>query len=475
MNSKMQKPLAKLWLKILGDWLLRHQRVIRITQWMVVIFYLVLIIVPAILPLPGRSAYIWDNLTVFAQFVFWGIWWPFVLLSMVLVGRTWCGIFCPEGTLTEAISHRGLGRAIPKWLKWPGWPFVAFSLTTIYGQMISVYQYPKAVLIILGGSTLAAMVIGFLYGRRKRVWCRYLCPVNGVFKLLAKLAPVHYRVDQEAWLESQNRGHEDTQSSTLNCAPMVVIRQMQGASDCHMCGRCQGFRQAVELSVRSPNHEILNVGQRQNSYWDTILILFGLMGIASAAFQWSGSSWYVTLKQLLAEWLINHDILFPITLTAPWWILTNYPLQNDVMTLLDGMVLLGYIGISALLIGSILFCQLVITNYFLGPWSWQRFHHLVQAFIPLAGCGVFLGLFGLTIQFLKREGIDVYYLQNLRILLLIGAGVWSLYLGVKIIHQTNPNKRKYLAYSGLTTAVMTSAAIWVLSIWPKTLNLINLF
>lgn len=475
MNSKIKARPATSWLKILGDWLLRHQHVIRIIQWMVVIFYLVLIIVPAILPLPGRSARIWDNLTVFAQFIFWGIWWPFVLLSMVLVGRTWCGIFCPEGTLTEAISHRGLGRAIPKWLKWPGWPFVAFSLTTIYGQMISVYQYPKAVLIILGGSTLAAIVIGFLYGRRKRVWCRYLCPVNGVFKLLAKLAPVHYRVDQEAWLESQNRGHEDIQSSTLNCAPMVVIRQMQGASDCHMCGRCQGFRQAVELSVRSPNHEILNVGQRQNSHWDTILILFGLMGIASAAFQWGGSSWYVGLKQLLAEWLINHDILFPITLTAPWWILTNYPLQNDVMTLLDGMVLLGYIGILALLIGSILFCQLVITNYFLGAWSWQRFHHLVQAFIPLAGCGVFLGLFGLTIQFLKREGIDISYLQNLRILLLMGAGLWSLYLGIKIIHQTNSNKRKYLAYSGLTMAVLTSAGVWVLSIWPKTLILIKLF
>ncbi len=205
-----------------GDWLMAHQRAIRRVQWLIVAFYLVLVAVPAFLPLPGRTAHILDNLTLFAQFVFWGIWWPFVLASMVLVGRLWCGLLCPEGALTEFASRHGRGEPAGRLVTWGGWPFVAFALTTIYGQMVSVYQYPGAVLIVLGGSTAAAIVVGYLYGRGKRVWCRYLCPVSGVFGLLTKLAPLHFSVDQAAWRRSQRAGET---IHPVNCAPLVPLGQ----------------------------------------------------------------------------------------------------------------------------------------------------------------------------------------------------------------------------------------------------------
>ena len=73
----------------LGEWLRSHRYLVFAVQWAMLLFYLVLVLVPVFLPLPQEGATLLNNLTLFAQFVFWGIWWPFVMLSMMLVGRVW--------------------------------------------------------------------------------------------------------------------------------------------------------------------------------------------------------------------------------------------------------------------------------------------------------------------------------------------------------------------------------------------------
>lgn len=237
----------------LGDLLRRHRSFIIGLQWAMALVYLGLLIAPAMLPLPPADGRILHDLTLFAQFVFWGIWWPFVILSVMVLGRAWCGLLCPEGALSEFASGIGLGRPTPRWIKWEGWPFVAFIATTVYGQLISVYEYAAAALLVLGGSTVAAVAVGLLYGRRKRVWCRYLCPVSGIFSLLARLAPLHFKVDRAAWAAS------DTPPKPIHCAPMVHIKSMRGAAQCHMCGQCSGHKDAIRLTPRLPGSEIAHL------------------------------------------------------------------------------------------------------------------------------------------------------------------------------------------------------------------------
>ncbi len=444
-------------MRSLGEWLKRRQRSIRHLQWGIVAVYLLLVAVPAFLPLPGRAAHLWNNLTLIAQFAFWGVWWPFVLLSMVLFGRAWCGFFCPEGALTELVSARGKGRAVPRWVTWGGWPFVAFASTTIYGQMVSVYQYPKPVLVILGGSTVAAVAVGYLYGRNKRVWCRYLCPVNGVFGLLAKLAPLHFRIDPQAWQASQRR-HDHIES--INCAPLVPIRTMKGSARCHMCGRCSDFRGAVSLELRSPNAEIVTVAGAQNDPWQTVLLLFGLMGVAFGAFDWPTSPWYVAVKQAIAAWLVDHGLLWPIEYSAPWWLLTNYPARSDVLTVLDGAVLLGHILLAATLMGVVVGLTLALAMRACGRWSWRRFHHLAQTLIPLAGCGVFLGLSALTVSLLRTEGIQLPWIGIARLAFLAGASVWTLWLAWRVAGIYAAGARRLLAVALVGAGAAIAAAGW---------------
>lgn len=449
-----------------GEAMRRHRRLIIGLQWVIVVVYIALLLIPVLLPLPDETAHIWNNFVVLAQWLFWGIWWPFVLLSMLLLGRMWCGVLCPEGTLTEWASKHGLNRAIPRWLRWGGWPFVGFAGTTLFGQMVSVYQYPLAAMLVLGGSTVAAIGIGLLYGREKRVWCMYLCPVNGVFGLLAKLAPVHFKSDPTVWKAAY--GHH---IPVVNCAPLIPLRNLNSSSACHSCGRCSGHRGAIALTARAPNDEIVHQGRHSAKSWQTFLLLFGMIGLAMGAFHWSASPWLIEAKQMIATRLIEHDIVWPLEATAPWWLLTHYPEVNDAFSWLDGGLLIAYILLTALLVSGSLYVLISLARGIAGRTAAQgsagaAFNHLAQAFIPLAACGLFLGLSSLTVSLLKADGFGTAWVPPLRIALLAGASVWTLWLSARIVQGQSVSRwRANGALLPLIAAIGVINGGWYLLFW----------
>lgn len=434
----------------------RHRRAILAVQWVVVLSYLVLVTVPAFLPLPPSGAGILSNLTLFAQFAFWGIWWPFVMLSMMLIGRVWCGVLCPEGALSEWASRRGLGLAIPRWMRWSGWPFVAFVSTTVYGQLVSVYEYPKAALLVLGGSTVAAAGIGFVYGRGKRVWCRHLCPASGVFALLARIAPVHFALDEQAWKRHPGR------APGVDCAPLVDLRHMRSAGPCHACGRCSGHQGAIYLAARSPNREILAAGPRDVTNAEALLLLFGVLGLALGAFHWTVSPWFVAAKQRIAEWLVDNGWLALLADDAPWWLLTHYPEASDVFTWLDGAMILGYLLGMALAVGGFSWLGVAAAARLVrdARIDWKV---LALCLLPLAGASVFLGLSMLTLAQLRAEGLVFAWVPLARAALLAAGTAWTLSLGARrLLAASAPGLRRAVALGFFALPTALIAALWCL-------------
>jgi hypothetical protein len=415
------------------DWALRHQRAIRRAQTFMIGLYAALLFLPPFLSAPEPDARVWTSFTLFAQFMFWGVWQPFVLVSIVFAGRLWCGALCPEGALSEGVSQRSRGLATPRWLMWRGWPFVAFCAMISFGQMSGAYHDPKATLVLLGFPALGAIAAGLLYARNKRVWCRYLCPVSGLFAVTAKLAPFHFKVDRDVWLTSPKPTAAEARAA--NCAPLIPVRTMRGASECHMCGRCSGFRGAVVLARRSPNHEIVCVARDETRPWETWMIGFGMIGLVGGAFHWASSPFA----------------------SAP----------GGVSSAGGGSVLLAYLAMTALLFGGgALFC-VAAANQLLGPWSWPRFHHLAQCLIPVAACCVFLAFSTVTSAQLGVDSARWGVLQTARVALAAGAGAWSAFLGRQIIgrqiisqHARGRKGRLVAAQAALCGAVAIALASW---------------
>ena len=145
------------------------------------------------------------------------------------------------------------------------------------------------------------------------------------------------------------------------------------------------------------------------------------MGLAAGAFQWTASPLYVMAKLAIAEWLIDHGATMLMEPRWPWWILTNYPDQSDMMSPLDGGLMIAYILATALVTGLAVSAALAVAARSLGRFETRKFHHLAQCLIPIAGGGVFLGLSALTVTMLRAEGLALDFVGVMRACLLAGA------------------------------------------------------
>lgn len=408
-----------------GDLLRRRQDRVRTVQWAFVAVYLSLLLLPVLLPLTPVDPAVGRQIGQAAEILFWGIWWPGVILSVMLVGQFWCGVLCPDGTLTEFASRHGRGGKIPAWLRRSGWPVLGFSLIFTWEHLVDAYGQPTLVLLSVGGVSLLALSTGLLVGRGKRVWCRYACPATSIFSLLSRCAVLHFKVDRAAWDAAPR-----PQPTPVDCPVLLDVRRLRSNEKCSMCGRCSGHRKAVALALRPPGAEIVGVAGDELRPADALSICFLLAGLAYAVLHFPGSGMHgAALTQALS---------------------TGLPVWGA-----KGLVMLAAAGA----VGATLLALLRLAGG-----SLRHAAYLAGTLIPLAGIGLFLGALDYAFLLLARAG---HAAADLRFVVHAGAifvgTTWSAVLAVALVRRSTGGRWRYAflfaAIAGLAALLLAASGM----------------
>ena len=386
--------------------------------------FFMLIVAPALLP--DRP---WAHqAAAAANWLIWGAWFPLVFLSVLLSARSWCGMLCPMGAASEWANGLGPKLAVPKWLRWSGTPIVSFVVVTVFGQTLGVRDYPDAILIVFGVVFLAAVVLGFLYGRggNKRPWCRHACPIGlllGVFSRLGvmDLGPKRPRPGGDAYTE---RGM---------CPTMIDLKRKTESRHCIMCARCvhPGQPGGLALRLRPPGEEIAEI-RRHHPSASEVWFLFTGTGIALGGFLWLVLPQYQWLRQTVGVWAVEHGWTW-IGRPGPSWLMVVHPEAREVFVWLDFLLTVGWMLGTMLALTALLAALTAASAALAGRFGavggfGGRFVQLGYAIAPAAMISLLLGLGGELFALLPGGAGGA-----LKAVLLVAATAWGMWFGWRIL------------------------------------------
>ena len=312
--------------------------------------FLLLILVPLFLVDPGENDTALSHFTVFANYIMWGLWFPLVLISVIFTGRSWCGIFCPMGAASEWANKQGLKKEIPPWLRWEGTPIVSCLFITILGQTLGVRDHPEAIAEVFGGTLLFAIVIGFVYGKRKRAWCRHMCPIGLLLGVFSRVGIVQFTP------KGQKPGGEGYTDKGI-CPTMIDIPRKTESRHCIECFRCVNpkAKGGLTLELRAPGKELENIHQHNPNIAE-LWFLFMSAGASIGGFLWLVLPSYTQLRLRVAEWFIDRE-LFWIGKSGPSWLMSVHPERREVFTWLDFICIIGFMMFMAIALSVVLFAS----------------------------------------------------------------------------------------------------------------------
>lgn len=397
------------------------------------LFFLLILFLPLVLPEPSENATVLTNFSTFANYILWGVWFPLVFISVIFTGRSWCGLLCPMGAASEWANKKGLQRQMPALIRWEGTPIVSFIIITLLGQTLGVRDHPEAAAGLFGTTLVIAIIIGFLYGRNKRAWCRHMCPIGLLLGVFSRLGAVQF-------VPKKKMPGEERYAEKTACPTMIDLAYKQESRHCIECFRCvnQNAKGGLALQLNRPGLEIENIRDHHPNISEIWFFFLGT-GVAIGGFLWLILPAFEHLRQTIVEWFFNHE-WFWIGESGPAWLMSVHPDRREVFTWLD------FISITSFMLGfMVLFAAILLLTTGAAAWLSgrcggdshyrARFTELGYQYAPVAMVSLILGLGVMLFEPLQSIGFNNSDIGIIKGCLFLISLLWSFHLGLCILRR----------------------------------------
>jgi transcriptional regulator with AAA-type ATPase domain/polyferredoxin len=189
----------------------------------------------------------------------WGLWEPLILLACIAAARIWCAV-CPVGASSTIVSRKyGLNRNVPSFIRNYGGYLAIAGIAAIFWSeaVFDMPSSPRATAILILSITVPAIILALVY--RRRLWCRFLCPLGKLVGFLSRCSVLALRANQNICnndcMENScyvGKGHQE------GCPVFEAPFILNNNQDCILCGNCvkNCANQVPALNLRIPGQEL---------------------------------------------------------------------------------------------------------------------------------------------------------------------------------------------------------------------------
>lgn len=421
------------WARRLEMFATRHRDKLAWLHVAMFVGFMALMIVPLFLPLPGDRATFYDNFTLFANFVIWGLWFPLVFVSVIFTGRSWCGVLCPMGAASEWANRVGLKRPVPRWVRWRGTPIVSFIVITVLAQTVDARDFAQGLAVVFGLAFVCAFALGLAYGRgkNKRAWCRHMCPIGLMLGVFSRIGAVQF-------VPKQPRPGGDAYTERGVCPTMIDIKRKQESRHCIECFRCvnpQGSG-GLQMVFRRPGSEVAAI-RHHNPNAAEIWFLFLATGLALGGFLWLILPQYEWLRQHIGAWVIDQGWYW-FGRPGPAFLMAVHPAGREVYNWLDFFMISGFMLGFAVLTTAALAALTTASGWIGGRLGAdldlrRRTVELAYAYMPVAMVSLVIGLGAKLFNVISQSGVPSSTVADGKAALFALSVIWSLMLGHRLL------------------------------------------